>query len=233
MTDDDPYGALEGEPRPLDGPYWTGPTGAPPRKPSGRGRTIAIIAGLGVLALLIGIGVGVLTGGGDGDDTGIVAQPAETAPTTAPVRPATTTIVTPTTGSEPTSSPASSAGSDFSPLPDRPQTVNADFGYITAISGPATAMRISFDRAQFFSVNDIRNSNTMKRHFRISPKASLVGTARLNNEDGVVKSEVLTAGVFLDNVRDALADGGPVAVWLRHTKGLTGDVTALSEQYLQ
>lgn len=219
----DPYATQGGAP---GVPAWVGPSGdsEPPR---GRGRTIAIIAGLGAVALLVGIGAALLST--DDGDTRITAQPAETATTPAPVAPATTTAVTPTPGSEPTTS----TSSDFSPLPERPQTVDADFGYVTAVSGSASAMRISFDRAQFFSVNDIRNTNKMKRTFAISPKAGLVGTARLNNEADEVKREVLTAEVFLDNLRDALADGGPVAVWLRHTNGLEGDVTALSEQYLQ
>jgi hypothetical protein len=82
----------------------------------------------------------------------------------------------------------------------------------------------------------IQDSNPLVRYFTVDSKASLIAEFRLRNRsDGTFGRQALTAGQFVANATDALNQGSPkspIPVWLRHSGGQNGPVTALSEQYL-
>jgi hypothetical protein len=222
----------------------TGPPGY--RPPQRRGRTVATIVGLGALGLAAGIGVGILVNQQPGNgDVGMVSQTPAPVPANAPGASPTAGAGTSTT--EPTPSLSATSTADYSPLPEDPSTVNADFGFLTAISQSGSRVSVKFDRAQFLTGDAakaanggqapdddylIKNTNPAVRTFTVAPKASLAGYARLNNQNNAVQRETLTMTQFVENAQHALTQDGKIPVWLRHTNGLAGDITALAEQYL-
>lgn len=226
-------------------------------QPSGislsRGQLIAIFSGLAVLGLLIGIGTAELTAPSH-DSALIGASPATpTTPTSSPTQ-------TPEPSAEPTlgeveSTPSASAPTpttgtpDYHPIPeDAGSEPGLDFGFLTRVVSKDGVVTLRFDRAAFYTGDEakqrnggkapdndylIENTNPAQRSFILDPQASLIAASRLRNESGVAGRQTLTATEFIDNSTRVLTGSTTdLPVWLRHTDGLSGPVTALAEQYL-
>jgi hypothetical protein len=206
-----------------------------PSTPAGPSRTmVAVFVGLGVLGLLVGIGAARLVDGHGSSDNGngIVAGPSTPDSIEAP-RPAETVTGSPTP--------------NYQPIGADPQAESdLDFGYLTKVVESGGYVRVSFDRANYYTGAEAKklnggvappddykivNTNPMLRIFAIDPEASLIGTARLT-ASGSGPAQQLTLAQFLTNAQKATANNRQVPVWLRHTTGLTGQVTALEEQFI-
>ena len=107
---------------------------------------------------------------------------------------------------------------------------------------------LRFDRAAFYTGDEakkhnhgkvpdndylIENTNPAQRSFDLDPGASIIAADRLRNESGPDGRQTLTVAEFIQNSTQVLTGSTTdLPVWLRHTDGLSGPVTALSEQYL-
>jgi hypothetical protein len=123
-----------------------------------------------------------------------------------------------------------------------------DFGYLTKVTEQDGSISLRFDRASFYTGAEaaeynhgqipasgylIENSNTAIRSFPLDRKASIVAANRLLTVPGQLGQETLTVAEFLANSTRALAAGpARLPIWVRHTDGMAGPVTALAEQYL-
>jgi len=172
--------------------------------------------------------------------------PATTTPrvTTAP-SPATE----PATAGSPTVTEAPSpVQADYSPIPEVPGSKSGlDFGILRKVTTSNGVVTLTVDRAAFYMGKEakahnkgkeplngylLENTNTRTRTFVLDPKASLQGSISLRNDpDAGNESETLTPAEFLRNAGRALAEDSEPLIWLRHTDGLNGSVTAVSEQY--
>jgi hypothetical protein len=211
-----------------------------------RGKLIAIFVGLGVLGLLIGVGAARLLGGDDDSPTITAgatptAQPAITA--------AATTVPETTTDPSPSADPTPTKAADYHPIPaDATSQKGLDFGFLTAVTSKDGVVELRFDRALFFTGQAaidhnngeppdddylIQNTNPALRTFQLDPKASIIAANRLADQGITESRQTLTVDQFVRNAQSALSSGNEkLPVWLRHTDGLEGPVTALSEQYL-
>jgi hypothetical protein len=228
----DEYGAL-----PYDDydPYQSDPPN------SGRGRMVALFVGLSVIGLLIGIGAAKLLGGDDG--TAPVTQP----PTATAAAAEPTDEPTKDSDDKATPTPNATKAANYRSIPQDPSSEKGlDFGYLTKVNEKDGTVTLRFDRATFYSgaaatkhnkgvpPDDdylIVNTNKALRSFPVDPKASIVASTRLANEPGGESGEALTLSEFVTNSQTALNDS-KVPIWVRHTNGLTGPITALAEQYL-
>ena len=109
-------------------------------------------------------------------------------------------------------------------------------------------MALRFDRATFYTGNEakqrnngddpendylIENTNPTQRQFTLDPKASIIAVNRLLNQTGQVGRETLTVAESIQNSTRVLTGSTTdLPVWVRHTDGLTGAVTAVAEQFL-
>jgi hypothetical protein len=210
----------------------------PGRPPSGTSpKLIGIFVGLGVLGLLIGIGAARLASGGDADP-GTASGPATSTQSPLPAE---------TAGDQSSSPATTSSAPNYGVIPNDPASEpGLDFGFLTKVSNSNGTVLLRFDRAYFYTGKEaithnggvapdndylIENSNPALRTFAIDPRASLMAGTRLADQQGTSR-ERLSPAVFLSNAQRATANGAKVPVWLRHTDGLTGQVTALAEQYL-
>lgn len=150
---------------------------------------------------------------------------------------------------EPPATPTAGRTPNYRSIPaDAATEAGLDFGYLTEVTSQDGTLVLHFDRASFHAGEAatarnggtapddgylIENTNPAVRTFPLDPQASIIAVSRLVGA-GQVSREGLTAAEFLANTRAALAQGpaGGIPVWLRHTDGLAGPVTALSEQYL-
>jgi hypothetical protein len=212
--------------------------------PAAQRNLVLIFVGLGVLGLLIGIGAAKLTDGGGDPGTASLSPAQTTTPS------ATDTPTTPATGStSPSAGPSPTPPPNYTPIGENaPTEKDLDFGFLTKVSDQGGVIAFRFDRAYFYTGEDAKkhnkgvappddylivNDNPTLRSFVLAPTASIVAVDALRNQPGAVGREALTAAQFVANGQRALgADPGPVPVWLRHTNGLSGPVTALAEQYL-
>ena len=120
-----------------------------------------------------------------------------------------------------------------------------DFGTVTRITEKRGVLKVYFDRGEFYTgqaaadhndgelpPNDylVVNNSSKVRVFTVSKKASFTGEEALldDSADGIKRTRI-SRKQFIENYLDA---SGPVNVWLRHTNGDKGAVTALGEQYL-
>lgn len=214
------------------------PTGTEPS----RGRLIAIFSGLGVLGLLIGVGAAQLTGS-DEKSALIGATPATSAPDSLDPSAEPGTTTSPATTPTPTGTP------NYGSIPEDATTEpGLDFGFLTRVVNQNGTVTLRFDRASFYTGEEARqrnngeapdndylieNTNPAQRQFTLDPKATIVAVNRLLSQTGQVGRETLTVAEFIQNSRRVLTGSTTdLPVWLRHTNGLTGDVTAVAEQYL-
>jgi hypothetical protein len=205
---------------------------------------VAIFGGLAVLGLLIGIGVAQLTGPGEGT---ALNGAIPTSPTgSASGQPENESTATPSA----TATDAEDTGTaNYSPIPeDSSSESGLDFGFLTRVVRNDGTVTLRFDRASFYTgaeakkrnkgkapENDylIENTNTTQRSFALDPKASIIAENRLRNDEGQVGRQPLTLDEFIKNTeRELTGSTTDLPVWLRHTNGLTGPVTALAEQFL-
>jgi hypothetical protein len=213
------------------------PSGAEPN----RGRLVAIFSGLAGLGLVIGVGAAQLTA--PDEDQGLLGATSATSPTG-----------TPEPSDEPgaTAQPSASTTTgtpDYRSIPeDTTSEPGLDFGYLTRVVSKDGTVTLRFDRATFYTGDEakqrnngedpendylIENTNPAQRQFTLDPRASIVAVNRLLNQTGQVSRETLTVAEFVANSRRVLTGTTTdLPVWLRHTNGLTGDVTAVAEQYL-
>jgi hypothetical protein len=210
-----------------------------------RGQLVAIFSGLTFLGLVIGIGAAELTGAGD--DSRLIGATAASSPTpTADQAPEQTAddveeVSTPT--------PSPSGKPNYRAIPeDATSEPGLDFGYLTRVVSKDGAVTLRFDRATFYTGDEaksrnqgktpdndyfIENTNPAQRLFVLDPRASIVAANRLLTEPGEVGRQDLTVAQFVQNSTRVLTGSTTdLPVWLRHTDGLTGPVTALAEQYL-
>lgn len=215
-----------------------------PDQPSGpvpsRGRLIAIFGGLAVLGLLIGVGTAQVTE--SGDDQALIGATPATSSTADPDS-------TEDAESTPTATGTVTGPADYHPIPaDATSEAGLDFGYLTRVVTADGGVTLLFDRATVYTGEEakkhrgnqdgdddfvIENTNPAQRSFQLDPKASITATNRLRTQTGQVGPETLTVVQFVANSqRELTASTTDLPVWLRHTNGLTGPVTAVAEQYL-
>jgi hypothetical protein len=167
------------------------------------------------------------------------------------------TTPTAETGTEAPATPA-----DYSPIPKSPASTTAgrdglDFGILTKVTTSNGIVTLHVDRTTFYlgkeaealnkndNIDDWAVKDTdgegKELTFTLDPKASLQAEADLqDNRENTNKRVDLTRKQFLHNI-DAVTvhykkngfDGpGTVYVWLRHTGGADGPVTALADQFV-
>jgi hypothetical protein len=218
-------------------------------EPAGSGpdrrQLIAIFGGLAALGLVLGAGTAVLTGG---DDTAALNGAAtETSPGVVPV--GSSDDPSASAGPTQTATPTATRKPDYRPIPENAAAdTNLDFGFLNRVVSRNGTVTLRFDRATFFTGdaakqrnggqtpdNDylIENINPAQRSFSLDPKASIIVVNRLRTDPEQVGRETLTLDQFVKNANRVLTGSiTDLPVWLRHTDGLTGPVTALAEQFL-
>ena len=229
------------------------PSGTEP----GRGRLIAIFGGLAGLGLLIGVGAAQLTE--SGPDPDVIGAIAATAPAGTPAQ---SSFPEAGSGSTATPGPTTSTGTpDYRSIPeDAAASAGLDFGYLTRVVSIGGTVTLRFDRASFYTGDEakqhnngqapendylIDNTNPAQRDFVLDPRASIIAVNRLRDQPGSTSQpgsttqpgstgrEILTVAEFVANAQRVLTGTTTdLPVWLRHTDGLSGNVTALAEQYL-
>jgi septal ring-binding cell division protein DamX len=227
--------------------------GEPPNAPQ-RSTLIVIFAGLGVAALLVGAGAAQVFGNSGGASQASLRAAAT--PTTGSIVQQSVAAST-DPADDATSAPATTAATtaaatrppNYRPIGANPAAEkDLDFGFLTKVTNTAGQVSLRFDRANFYTgeaakqhnkgvVPDddylIENTNPTLRTFALDPSASIIAANRLLSDPTDAGPQNLTADELVDNSQTALAGSTTgVPVWLRHTDGLTGPVTALSEQYL-
>jgi hypothetical protein len=148
-----------------------------------------------------------------------------------------------------TATPTATRKPDYRPIPENAAAdTNLDFGFLNRVVSRNGTVTLRFDRATFFTGdaakqrnggqtpdNDylIENTNPAQRSFSLDPKASIIVVNRLRTDPGQVGRQTLTLDQFVQNSNRVLTGSiTDLPVWLRHTDGLTGPVTALAEQFL-
>jgi hypothetical protein len=237
-----------------------GPVPGRPGGP-GRARFVAILSGFAVLGAVLGIGTAELLRSLEQPHlTGALtsvepiasatdeesAEPQEPLPADVWGDPTTDPATATSAATQP---PTATPSADYHPVPavaaDEP---GLDFGFLTEITRSDGMISMQFDRASFYTGAEARtrnggraprndylvvNNNSARRSFELDPKASVMGANRLLDRNGVVDREPLTVEQLLQNSEQALAVGSAgLPVWLRHSDGPDGPVTALAEQAL-
>jgi hypothetical protein len=216
-----------------------------PDQPRGRGRLIGIFAGLGIVGLVIGVIAAKLMGAGGGNEALVTPLPSATAAQT-PAAAATDDAQN--AGDDATPTPSATKAPNYRSIPEDATTEKGlDFGFLTKISQKDGVVSVRFDRAYFYTGAEatkrnkgvppdddylIENSNPDLRTFQIDPEASIIATNRIANKTDGVGPHALTLNEFVTNTQTALSDGSKLPIWVRHTNGLAGPITALAEQYL-
>jgi hypothetical protein len=207
-----------------------------------RGRLTVIFSALAVFGLLLGVGAAQLTGSNDDANLVGAVQPKS------PGNSAQPTDETPV-DETPSADAGGNGPADYHPIPADPTTEpDLDFGFLTRVVGTDGQVTLRLDRATFYTGEEakahnkgkepdsdyvIENTNTIQREFTLDPQASITAANRLRTQTGQVGTETLSAAQFVQNAqRELTASTDDLAVWLRHTDGLTGPVTAIAEQYL-
>ncbi len=213
-----------------------------------RGQLVALFGGLVVLGLLLGIGARELTSSGDG--SGLNGASPTSSPTgTADPASVQSEDDAQEVAVETTSTPATGPP-DYDAIPeDATSEDGLDFGFLTRVVSKDGTVTLRFDRASFYTGDEakrrnngkvpdndylIENTNPTQRSFVLDPQASIIAANRLQNTpSGEVGRQPLTVAEFVKNsTRVLTGTTKDLPVWLRHTDGLDGDVTAVAEQYL-
>ncbi len=222
-----------------------------------RNRVIVIFSGLAVLGLMLGVGTSQLFGpdgrpelrGATADRTvpvgpDLLPRPDLASVPSLPIDPSATL-----SSDAATSTPTLTGIPNYLPIPADPASEpGLDFGYLTRVINLDGTVAIQFDRASFLTGKAakeraegaelesdylIENTNTALRTFHLDPQASIVAQNRLLDQPDLVSRQPLTMEQFVTNATRVLTESTtPLPVWVRHTDGLIGPVTALSEQYL-
>jgi hypothetical protein len=151
-----------------------------------------------------------------------------------------------------TQSPTATTTPDYRPISTyAPGEPGLDFGFLTQIKNSDGTISLQFDRALFYTGAEakkhnhgeapdddylIENTNPAERVFTLDPKASVMAANRLLSRTDMVGRQPLSVEEFVHNYQQALTTGstGPsgLPVWLRHSNGVDGPVTAVAEQFL-
>ena len=206
-----------------------------------RGRLAVIFSGLAVFGLLLGVGAAQLSGSNDDADLVGAVQSKSPGNSAEPTDES--------TADETPSADADGTGpADYHPIPADPSTEpDLDFGFLTRVVDADGQVTLRLDRATIYtgeaakahnkgkepdSEYVIENTNTTQREFTLDPQASITAVNRLRTQTGQVGAEILTVAQFIQNAqRELTASTVDLAVWLRHTDGLAGRVTAIAELY--
>ena len=157
---------------------------------------------------------------------------------------------------------AAAGGGDYSPIPVGPALSGTsrglDFGRLTKITVKGGVVTLHVDRAHFYAGAQAKAHNkgvvpldgvlfqdtdgNKEYAFTLDPKASIQAEGDLQDNQGNTDERVtLTRDQFIRNMTALQAqDAGRtdpgsafrVLVWLRHTDGPDGPVTALADQFL-
>ena len=143
---------------------------------------------------------------------------------------------------------------DYSPVPENWSTEKGglEIGHLTKVISSNGVVKVRIDRVSFYRgpeavelnggeppLDDylLTDTDARQRTYVLDPKASLQAEYLLRNDLGSDDEEVgrqtLTRTQFVRNALALQGDDDPVAplVWLRHTDGFGGPVTAIAEQY--
>jgi hypothetical protein len=139
---------------------------------------------------------------------------------------------------------------DYSPIPVNWSTEKGglDIGRLVAVTSVGGVVKVRIDRVSFYRgaeavalnhgeepVGGYLDTDTDSREqtFTLDPKASIEAENMLRNDpDAGVEREKLTSEQLVHNANRADEESGIGAlVWLRHTDGMNGTITALAEQY--
>jgi hypothetical protein len=200
------------------------------------------------LVLVSGCGEGNDSASGPGTSAGTPSAAASelrttSAGTSSPARSGAGTTDAGTTGTAP-------SRADYRPISESPaQEEGLDLGYLEKVTAGNGVVTLLVDRRKMYvgAEADARNraagnppndffiadpdGEGQELSFVLDPKASLFAEVQLRNGSGdQVGRQKLSRSSFLHNAgrEEAL----PTLVWLRHTDGLEGPVTALAEQFI-
>jgi hypothetical protein len=140
---------------------------------------------------------------------------------------------------------------DYSPIPENWSTEKGglDIGRLVAVTSADGVVKVRIDRVSFYRGAEAvalnhgqepmggyleTDTDSRERTFTLDPKASIQAESMLrNNPDAGVGPEKLTREQLVHNVNRADDESGVGAlVWLRHTDGMSGPITALGEQHV-
>jgi hypothetical protein len=168
--------------------------------------------------------------------------------------PATSSTVATTPASTPTTSAA--ATGDYSPIADPAQEKGLDFGKLSKITTTNGVITLHIDREKFYTGDEAAAHNNGKiplddfiqededgdgeLTFTLDPKASIQVTARLSsNGEQVEQPETLTPEQLISNLDKLKLPAEPgqdddrrPLLWLRHSDGADGPVTAIVDQFV-
>jgi hypothetical protein len=137
---------------------------------------------------------------------------------------------------------------NYHPIPENALSEKGlDFGFLTAVTEKDDGLvLLTFDRANFYTGAEaarhnggqeppddylIVDDNTKLRTFTLDPKASVQAENVLRNDTSQVGREKLTVRQLARNYQRMPNPGQAPGVWLRHSGGPDGQVTALAEQF--
>jgi hypothetical protein len=153
------------------------------------------------------------------------------------------------------------AAADYSPIPVNPASSKAakglDFGTLTKVTTAGGVVTLHVDRAHFYVGAEAKAHNKGKAPlddflfqdtdgnkqytFTLDPKASIQAEGNLqDNLENTQERVNLTPAKLIKNMTKLNAQNAksdpdaviPVYVWLRHTAGSDGPVTALADQFV-
>lgn len=156
-------------------------------------------------------------------------------------------------------SPPTTAPPDYSPIPVNPaasgKSAGLDFGVLTKVTTAGGVVTLHVNRAHFYMGAEAKAQNhgeipldgwvskdtDGKKEFTfiLDPKASIQAEGSLQtDQEGTDQRVTLTRAQFLRNIdqltvhyQKNFTDPVPPYVWLRHTGGPDGPVTALADQF--
>jgi len=154
----------------------------------------------------------------------------------------------------PTVNTAAIQAPDYSPIPDPAwDEPGLDFGRLTAITTVNGQVTLHLDREKYYTETKAATHNSggtllddylvedldgdQELTFTLDPKASIQAGAELSsNGEQVEAPETLTPAELIQNLKELDLPTDPDAagplVWLRHTGGANGPVTAVAEQFV-
>jgi hypothetical protein len=209
----------------------------------------AVFAIVGVVVIALAVAVGLHAG--RAHTTAVSSSTA--APVTSATAPATPAPVAATTAAVSSSAPVSttsaapSAPPNYAPIAeDATKEKGLDFGFLTKVTDANGVVTLTFDRAYFYTGAEaakhnkgvepdddylVVDDNLKLRAFNLDQRASIQAESGLRNDSSVGR-ETLTRPEFIHNFEHRYSGYKAIAVWVRHTGGPDGPVTALAEQYI-
>ena len=138
---------------------------------------------------------------------------------------------------------------DYSPIPASWSTEKGglDIGRLTKVTAKNGVVTVRIDRVSFFTGAEAKalnhgkvplddyiltNIGSTQRTFTVDPKSSILAdSSLLTNPDDAGTRHKLTLKQFVANANRPDTKQDQPLVWLRHTNGMSGTVTAIAEQY--